>query len=522
MRRIREVLRLRSVEKLSRRATGVSVGVSPQTVEGIEVRAKLAGICWPLPDELDDAQLEALLYPPPKPASQPREAPDCQYLHDELRKKGVTLMLLWQEYKAQHQERAYRYSQFCEYYHRYRGQLDVVLRQNYRAGEKGLFDFSGDGFEIVDAATGEVQKAELFVAVLGASNYTYVEAFLTQQSHDWIAGHIHAYEYFGGVPEITVPDCTKTAVVRALIYDPELNISYRHMARHYGTTIIPARPKKPRDKAKVENGVLIAQRWILAALRNHKFFSLGELNEALWGKLEELNGRTFQKLDGNRREMWEEIDRPALKPLPAKRYEQDDWYAPKVNIDYHVEIERHRYSVPYTLVGKKTEARATSTTVEIFFKGRRVAAHQRSYVRGGFTTDPSHRPPHHRAFVEWTPRRLVDWAQNSVGPTTAKYAQKLLETRPYHEQAYRTCLGLMRLAKSYGPQRMEAACERALSVGAYSYRSIESILKKGLDKQPPLFGPQSASQSSTRTDLPPVSSPTAVEHENVRGRTCYH
>ncbi len=475
MRKTREILRLRLAEKLSRRETGASVGVSPQTVESCEVRATMAGLSWPLPDELDDEKLEALLYPPAKPASQPRLEPDCQYLHNELRKKGVTLRLLWQEYKEKYQENGYQYSQFCEYYHRYRSQMDVVLRQHYRAGEKGLVDFSGDGFEIFDAATGEVTKAELFVAVLGASNYTYAEAFLSQSSPDWIAGHIHAYEYFGGVPSITVPDCTKTAVVRSSLYDPDLNITYREMARHYGTTVIPARARKPRDKAKVENGVLIAQRWIVAALRHHKFFSLAELNEAIWEKLEELNRRPFQKLDGNRRDMWEKLDHPALKPLPSSRYEYSDWYAPKVNIDYHVEIERHRYSVPYTLVGKKTEARVTSTTVEIFFKGQRVAAHLRSYVRGGFTTEPGHRAPNHRAFVEWTPQRLIDWAQNGVGPMTALYAQKMLESRPYHEQAYRACQGLMRLAKVYGQKRMESACERGLSVGAYSYRNIASI-----------------------------------------------
>ncbi|MFH1893822.1 MAG: IS21 family transposase, partial [Candidatus Zixiibacteriota bacterium] len=351
---------------------------------------------------------------------------------------------LWQEYKEAHPDDGYQYSQFCELFKRFKGQLDVVLRQEYRAGEKGFVDYSGDGIEIVDPDTGEVSEAPLFVAVLGASSFTYAESFPSEKLRCWIDGHIHAYEYWDGVPAITIPDNPKTGVLRPCWYDPDLNPTYREMARHYQTAIIPARPRKPKDKAKVENAVLVAQRWILAALRNHTFFSIEQATEAVWAKLEELNGRKFQKLDCSRRELWETVDRPALRALPATRYAFAEWCSPKVNIDYHVEPDKHYYSVPYTFMHKEVEARL---------------------------------------------------------------ATRIMESRPHPQQGFRACLGLIRLAKAYGNERMEAASTRALSVGAYSYRSVEAMLKRGLDRQPLL---------PTTAPSPPV------EHENVRGPDYYH
>lgn len=507
MRKTREILRLLWGEGFSGRAVAKSVSCSPTTVADCLGRARVAGLSWPLRSDLDDGALEALLYPPPTPSVQPRVLPDWTQVHRELRRKGVTLQLLWQEYKEAQGDEGYQYSQFCDLYRRFRGQLDVVMRQEHRAGEKSFVDFSGDGIQIVDPETGEVSEAPLFVAVLGASSYTYAEAFPSQELRCWVEGHLHAYEHFEGVTAITVPDNTKTAVLRPCFYDPDLNPTYREMAQHYDTAVIPARVKKPKDKAKVENGVLVAQRWILAALRNHTFFSVAQANEAIWVKLEELNSRKFQKLDCSRRDLFEQVDRPALRPLPKTRYLFAEWFSPTVNIDYHVDVDKHYYSVPYTLVHKKLEARATATTVEVFFKGKRVASHQRSYVKGTFTTLREHMPPSHQRHLEWSPSRIIDWA-GKVGPATATLAQKVIESRAHPEQGYRACLGLIRLAKVYGDERMEAASERALTVGAYSYRSLESILKRGLDRQ---------------QLLPSTTEPTSpVEHENVRGPNYYH
>lgn len=505
MRKIREILRLRWGDKLSQRDVGRSVGVSPSTVSDCVGRATVGGLSWPLPEGLDDAALEALLYPLPPPSEQPRAVPDWNCIHRELRRKGVTLQLLWQEYKEAHPDDGYQYSQFCDLFKRFKGQLDVVLRQDYRAGEKGFVDYSGDGIKIVDPHTGEVSEAPLFVAVLGASNFTYAEAFPSEKLRCWIDGHIHAYEYWDGVPAITIPDNPKTAVLRPCWYDPDLNPTYREMAKYYDSAVIPARPRKPRDKAKVENGVLVAQRWILAALRNHTFFSVDQANEAIWAKLEELNDRKFQKVDCSRRELYIAVDRPALRPLPKSRYVFADWFSPKVNIDYHVDVDKHYYSVPYTLVHKRLEARATASTVEVFFKGKRIASHQRNYVRNGYTTQREHMPPSHQRFMEWSPSRIINWAAK-VGPATSRLCEKIIESRPHPQQGYRACLGLMRLAKVYGNERMERASERALGAGALTYKSVESILKRGLDRQPLLPG----------TETKPV------EHENVRGPGYYH
>jgi len=457
---------------------------------------------------MDDAELEVRLYPPAEPGRQERFEPDWARIHRERRRTGVTLDLLWQEYKVEHPEDGYQYSRFCDLYRRFRASLDVVMHQEHRAGEKMFVDFSGDGIDIVDRATGEVTKGELFVAVLGASSYTFAEVLPSQKLHDWIAGHVHAMEYFEGVAEITVPDNPKSAVIKPCWYEPELNPTYQDMAQHYDTAIIPARPKKPRDKAKVENAVLLAQRWILAALRNHVFFSIDDANDAVADKLEELNNRKFQKLDTTRRELYLSLDRPALKALPSKRYELAEWSEHGVHIDYHFEVDRHHYSVPFQLIHKRVDVRLTATTVEAFFKGRRVASHERSFKKGGYTTLPEHMPEAHRRHAEWTPLRLTEWA-SKAGPATAELASRIMEDRPHPEQGFRSCLGLMRLGKAYGLDRLEAASARALAIGSYSYKSVKSILKNGLDRQQLL-------PSSRTEDRHPVC------HENIRGGDYYN
>jgi transposase len=508
MRKIREILRLRWGQGLSARQVAKSLSVARGTVANCVSKAKLSGLSWPLPDDLDDAALEALLYPPTPHSSEARFLPDWVAIHREMRRKHVTLLLLWEEYKRDHPEEGYEYSQFCNLYREFRGKLDVVMRQQHVAGEKVFVDYSGDGIEIIDRDTGEVREAQLFVAVLGASSYTYAEVTESQELRWWIDAHIHAFEYFGGVTEITVPDNTKTAVTRPCNYEPDLNPTYQEMARYYDTAVIPARKRKPKDKAKAEGGVLIAQRWILAALRNHTFLSLAQANRAIAEKLEELNGRRFQKLPTTRRELFETLDRPALQPLPATRYEVAEFSRPKVNIDYHVEIDKHYYSVPYQLIHKRMEARRTSTTVEICFKGRRVAAHRRSYVVGGYTTVKEHMPKSHQKHLEWTPSRIIRWAEKT-GHRTAQLIQELIESKPHPEQGYKASLGILRLEKKYTTERLEAACGRALAIGSVSYRTVNSILKTGMDRLP------DPSDTEPQLDLP-------MDHANVRGPEYYH
>jgi transposase len=427
------------------------------------------------------------------------------YLFTELKRKGVTLQLLWYEYKQANSE-GYQYSQFCNHYRQWVKKLDVTLRQEHRAGEKLFVDYAGQTVPIVNRDTGELMDAHIFIAALGASSYTYAEATPAEDLPSWISAHIHAFEFFGGVSEILVPDNTKTGVTKPCRYEPDINPTYQDLAQHYGTTVIPARPGRPRDKAKVESAVLVAERWILAALRNHTFFSLSELNEAIADKLRELNSRKFQKLDTTRKELYESIDKPALKALPARRYEYAEWKKARVNIDYHIEIDRHYYSVPYQLVRKQLDVRLTNSTVEVLFKNKRVASHKRSYRQGGFTTLREHMPKSHQKYLYWTPSRIIKWAGKN-GPNTQKLITLILESRVHPEQGFRSSLGIMRLAKRYCPKRLENACVRALAIKAYSYKSVESILKNGLDQQPLLF-------DQIKESHPPT-------HDNIRGKHYY-
>jgi transposase len=504
MRKIRELLRLYFGEGLSVRLVGAAIGVPYTTVADHLGRARAAGLGWPLPDGMDDAELEARLFVPTPCAVASRPLPDFAEIQTELRRKGVTLQLLWIEYKERRPD-GVQYSQFCQLYRDWRRRVDVVMRQEHRAGEKLFVDFPGQTVPVVDPQTGEVAQAEIFVAVLGASNYTYAEAVPSQALPHWIGAHVHALLYFGGCPKVFVPDNVRAGVTRANRYEPELNRTYQEMAAYYGAVVIPARPSKARDKAKVEVGVQIVERWILARLRKRTFFALAELNAAIRALLEELNRRPFRKLPGTRRSLFEALDRPALKPLPPRPDEYATWKLARVNIDDHVEVERHWYSVPYQLVGQQLDIRLTATTVEAFCRSRRVASHLRSVRPYAFTTDPAPMPASHRAHLEWTPGRILRWAE-ALGPKTAELVEGVLTSRPHPEQGYRSCLGILRLGKRYGETRLEAACGRALALRAFSYRSVESILKTGLDRQP----------------LMPLAPPVPLRpHDNVRGPTYY-
>ena len=513
MHKIREILRQKWCQGRRHRQIARSLGISTGMVGKIIGRARKQGLDWSGFEQLSDTELEQRLYGVRSTGERSlRVAPDCAELDVELRKKGVTLQLLHIEYLEQRPE-GYRYTQFCEHYRRWRRKRGVVMRQVHRAGEKLFVDYSGDGPHFVEPSTGEIVECELFVAVLGASNLTWAEATLTQQSQDWIGSNTRAVEFLGGVPEIVVPDQLRSGVSEPCRYEPRIQRTYHDWAGHYATTIIPARPRKPRDKAKVESGVLIAQRWILARLRHHTFFSLGELNARIRELVEDLNARVMKRYGASRRELFERLDRPALSALPTQRFEYADWHKARVNIDYHVEVDRHFYSAPFPLLREQLDVRLSATTVELLHRGERVGAHRRNHQRGGFTTNPAHMPSSHRKHLEWSPTRMIRWGE-TIGPHTARFIESLLENRPHPEQGYRSCLGTLRLEKHYGAERLEIACARALAVRARSYRHVHSILKKGLDRLPLCVEPEPSTATSAGQQALPL-------HDNLRGPTYY-
>jgi len=506
MRKIIEVLRLKSDTHMSNRQIAESCSISHSTVRDYLDRARLAGLSWPLDPTLDNTTLESMLFPKEAlSAPSERPMPPMDYLFRELKRKGVTLQLLWYEYK-QTNPQGYQYSQFCNRYHQWADKLDVTLRQEHRAGEKLFIDYAGQTIPLVDPSTGQCLEAQIFIAVLGASNYTFAQASLAQDLPSWISSHVHAFQFYGGVPSILVPDNLKTGVTHPCRYEPDINPTYQDLAQHYGTTVIPARAGRPRDKAKVESAVLVAERWILAALRNHTFFSLKELNSSIALKLQDLNTRKFQKLDASRKELFDSIDKPALKPLPSTPYQYAQWKKARVNIDYHVEVDHHYYSVPYPLVREQVDIRLTATTLEVLFKNKRVASHQRNYRPGGFTTSHQHMPKSHQKYLQWTPSRIIRWAEQN-GPNTKQLITSILDTRTHPEQGFRSCLGIIHLAKLYSQDRLEAACQRALLIKAFSFKSVQSILKKNLDQQTLLF------EKDETNPLPP--------HPNLRGKDYY-
>lgn len=505
MRMIREVLRLKWEKGLSNKKISESCHIARSTIRDYLDRSRRAALSWPLPLDMDDGLLEAMLFPPEIEEPPVKKAmPEMEYIRAELSRKSVTLRLLWLEYRQSNPE-GYQYSQFCERYRQWKGKLEVSLRQSHRAGEKLFVDYAGQTISITDSDSGKKQEAYLFVATLGASSYTFAWAALSMDMPSWIDANVRALKFIGGVPEMLVPDNLKTGVSKPCYYEPDINPTYHSFACHYGTTIIPARRLKPKDKAKVESAVQVAERWILAALRNHTFFSIEELNKAIAEKLADFNGRAFQKMDGSRRSLYETLDRPALKALPLVDYQYAEYRKVRVNIDYHVEIDHHYYSVPYQLVKEEVEVWATVSTIEILFKNRRIVAHLRSYEKYKHTTLTEHMPKAHQKYLEWTPSRIVEWAGKN-GPNTQNLVSGIMERRKHPEQGFRACLGIMRLAKRYSPERLEAACGRALVLKAYSYRSVESILKTNLDKQ-----------------ALPESSPVekSVMHDNIRGKKYY-
>jgi len=501
MRKVREVLRLKWGQGQSNRAIATACHIGVGTVHEYVRRAFAVGLKWPLPDDLTDADIESRLFPAPPSGGYPQ--PDFAYISRELRRKGVTLALLWEEYRRDHPN-GYGRSQFCELYRKYAGKLDPRMRLVHKAGEKLFVDYTGPTIPVIDPDTGEVRDAAVFVATLGASDYTYAEATWTQALEDWIGSHDRAFTFFGGVPEIVVPDNLKSGVTSPCYYEPDINASYQEMADYYSVAIIPTRIKRPRDKAKVENHVLNVERRILAPLRNRRFVGLAECNQAIAELLSALNNRPFQQMPGSRHELFLELDFPALRSLPPQPYSFGEWKKARVSIDYHVAVDRCFYSVPYALVKEQVDVRLSERIVELFHKGARIASHPRSHRHGAYITDSAHMPKPHQAYQEWTPQRLVHWAQQAGG-ATAEVISTIMATRSHPQQGFRSCLGIMRLTKTFSPQRLEAACAKALAIGSPSYKSIRSILDNKLDQAP----------------VPAQPMILPLSHTNIRGADYY-
>lgn len=502
MRMIREVLRLYHSCGLSRKEISKSLGCSRGAVAEYIQRAQAAGMSWPLPDELDDSQIEQRLFPPVAQRKD-RPLPDFNYIQTELKKKGVTLQLLWAEYREEYPN-GVSLSQFYTLYARFAKSLDIVMRQEHKAGHKAFSDFAGKTLSITNPYTGEVEPAHLFVCTLGASNFTFADLFLAESTESWCNGHAAAFSYFDGCPKIVVPDNPKPVITKACPYEPDVNPSFAQMAAYYDVAVIPARVRRPKDKAVVEAAVGLATRWVLAVLRKRTFFSLAEARVAVRELVDKLNDRPFKKMPGSRRSLFESVERPALKPLPLVPYEHAQFKKASVNIDYHVEYDKHFYSVPCQFRGEVVEVRATSTTVEIFRRGKRIASHPRSAAINKATTLIEHRPKSHQQYGDWPPERIINWAQK-IGPAAADLVEAIMARQKYPELGYRSSLGVLRLAKKFGEDRLESACQRALAIRGLSFKSVKSILDSNLDLRP----------------LPEKPNQLAIVHNNIRGAAAF-
>lgn len=504
MRKISEILRLRLELNLGYRDISKSLGISVGTITNYLYRARAANITWPLQDGLTEQELYDKLFLPVETPSEIRPLPDWPYIHKELHKKGMTLQLLWREYREQNKD-GYCYSSFCHGYQKYTKTVTPVMRQVHKGGEKAFVDYAGMKVDWLDITSGEIKQAEIFVGALGASQFIFTEATATQQLPDWINSHINMFEFFDGVPEVVVPDNLKSGVTKAHRYDPDINLNYQQLAEYYGVAIVPARINAPRDKAKAENAVSIVERQILAPMRNMTFTSIGEINFHIKQRLMALNNKPFQKMPISRKKLFEEVDKPALKPLPSSRYQYAIWKKAKVNLDYHIVLDDHYYSIPYQYIGKHVYIRATNKLVECFYDNKRIAIHERNYKKYKFTTITEHMPNNHREQADMSVARLKNWA-SKIGINTVKFVNHMMASRPFPQQAFRACLGLLRLSKRYSEARLEKACQKALLSGANRYQQVEAILKNNLEEVP-------ISTIKTNTTL--------IEHKNIRGSDYY-
>lgn len=507
MRQLREILRLRLSARLSMRQIKSSLRVSLGAIQKITSKAQALDLHWDTIEQMDDQQLARAFYPDADTgASSIFQLPDWVEVHQELKRKGVTKHLLWEEYTQQYPNRCYSYPQYCFLYQDWFKKQKRSMRQTHKAGDKLFVDYAGQTVPIVNGSTGEIRFAQIFVAVLGASNYTFCEATWSQRLPDWLGSHARAFDFIGGVPRLIVPDNLKSGVTKACRYDPDINPSYQQLAAHYGTAIMPARPLKPKDKAKAEVGVQIIERWILARLRHHTFFSLAELNQCIRALLVDVNNKSFKQLKGTRQQWFEALDKPALMPLPKHRYQYTDIKTVKVNIDYHIQYDQHLYSVPHHLVGEKLTLQATRNLIELFFKNKRITSHARNY-HPGMTTIPEHMPVKHEKHHQWNAGRLMNWAKD-IGDEVLIYVQALLKQKQHEQQAYRVCLGLLNLSRSYPAKRLDNACAIANQNKLYRLKNIKAILK--------------SNQDQLLTDSKDKANPLPQSHENIRGAKSFH
>ena len=507
MRKLREILRLRLSAQLSMRQIRDSLRLSLGAVQKITSKAEELGLDWRAIEKLDDRQLAQAIYPQADVrTSGTLQLPDWPDIFKELRFKNVTKHLVWEEYTQQYPNRSYSYAQYCFLYGDWLKKQKRSMRQTHKAGDKLFVDYAGQTIPIVRGDTGEVCFAQIFVAVLGASNYTFVEATWTQTLPDWLGSHVRAFAFIGGVPRLVVPDNLKSGVTRACRYDPDLNPSYEQLGAHYGVAIMPARPRKPKDKSKAEVGVQIIERWILARLRHHTFFSLAELNLCIAALLVDVNNKAFKQLKGSRQTWFESIDEPALLPLPKHAYEYTHIKTVKVNVDYHIQYEDHLYSVPHQLVGEKLQIHAKDKLLEIFFQNKRITSHVRKQGHG-MTTVAAHMPTRHEKHHQWSAGRLMNWAQD-LGDDVLIWVKAILAQKQHEQQAYRVCLGLLNLSQKYEPQRLNKACAIATQHRLYRLKQIKSILQSNQDQLLP--------ESKEQLSLLPQA------HENIRGPKNYH
>lgn len=517
MRKITEILRLTHEAGLSQRRVAQALNLGLGTVSNYLKRAQQAQLSWPLPHDLDERTLGRLLFPTQPITGQRRfSEPDYPAVHEELKRKGVTKQLLWQEYREQHPDDGYSYAQFCHRYLEWQGKQKRSMRQLHRAGEKMFVDYCGPTMAVVNPDSGEVRNAQIFVAVLGASNYTFACASWSQNQADWLNAHVQSFEFFGGVPELIVPDNLKSGVSKTHRYEPDINPAYQQMASHYGVAVVPARPYKPKDKSKAEVAVQIVERWIMARLRHQTFFTLASLNQAIRLLLDDLNQRPFKKLPGTRRSQFEQLDQPTLRPLPSHPYEYAEIKQARVHIDYHVEYDKHYYSVPHHLVKERVEVQATASAIAICHHGQRIASHPRSYRKGSHSTCAEHMPHSHRAMGAWSPERFLQWATD-IGESTREVVRHILQEKRHKEQSYRRILALLSNAKKYGRDRLNNACRRALTINSPTRSSVESILKNGLDQLPLDTNPDTGANTQEQEEQLNLDL-----HENLRGEAYYH
>lgn len=506
--KLRDILRLRFAAELSLRQIASTLKLSEGVVHKYVNRALELGLGWPLPEDLTDQALQTMLQPPRQNTTTAELAePDFNTIDKELTRKGMTLQLLWEEY-AEANPNHYSDSRFTVLYRTWKGSRQLSMRQVHHAGDKLFIDYCGPTLPVVNPKTGEVRSAQVFVAVLGASSYTYAEATWSQSLPDWLGSHARAFSFFGGVPKVVVPDNLKSAVSKACRYDPELNPAYQQLAEHYGVAVVPARPYKPKDKAKAEVAVQVVERWIMMRLRHQTFFSLAELNQAIRFLLEDLNQRAFKQRPGSRASTFADIDQPALRPLPAQPYVYRDIKQARVHLDYHVEYDQHFYSVPYQLVKQRVSIHADQQLITIYHGSKQVAQHARVFG-SGHTTHPNHMAKAHLKHQEWSPQRFLKWAAQ-IGEHTTYVVEHQLSSRRHPEHGYRACLGLLSLTKKYGAERLERACHRARVAKVLTYKHIASMLRKGLDNAPLPEG-----DAHTQSELP-------LTHDHVRGPDYYH